>query len=302
MNASLIDLRHLRYFIAVAEELHFGKAASRLRIAQPPLSQQIRALERRLGLMLFARTSRKVALTEPGRLFLEQAYLVVGQAEKASATMEAVKRGDAGRLSVGVIPSAIYYLMPAILREFRAQRPGVEVRCFEMNTSEQTQALIDGRIQVGFGRQPVHAKELASEVLYRERFVAVLPAEDPRAHRPVIKLAELRADGFILIARETAPMIYDAVIASCTRAGFSPRLAQETTDIHMMLALTAAGIGVSLVPESMRSLPFPGLAYLPLGERDSEEIHVSLTWRKDQRSILVDPLLEIARRVAGAKT
>ena len=301
MNQGTLDLRQLRYFIAVAEELHFGRAAARLHLAQPPLSQQIRSLERRLGVTLFARTSRKVALTEHGRLFLEQAYLVMGQAEKASATMEAAKHGHAGRLSVGVIPSTIYYLMPAILREFRAQRPGVEIRCFEMNTSEQTQALIDGRIQLGFGRQPVHAKELASEVLYRERFVAVLPASDPRASGNRLRLSELSGDGFVMIARETAPLIYDAVIASCNRAGFSPRLAQETTDIHMMLALTAAGIGVALVPDSMRSLRFPGLAYLPLGERDSEEIHVSLAWRKEQRSTLVDSVLDIARRVASDK-
>ena len=136
-----MELRHLRYFVTVAEELHFGRAAVRLNLAQPPLSQQIRVLEGELGLTLFTRTSRKVQLTEPGRLFLAEARLVLAQAEKAQRTVQAAGRGEVGRITIAFSVSAVYSLVPAILREFNRSRPNVELRCVEMNSDQQTQAL-----------------------------------------------------------------------------------------------------------------------------------------------------------------
>lgn len=297
-----MDLRRVRYFIAVAEELHFGRAAQRLHLAQPPLSQQIRHLEEELGLRLFERTSRKVSLTEAGRVFLEQAYLVVNQADKASATMQAVRRGDAGRLTIGVIASALYSIIPAILREFHQARPGVEIRCYEMNSSEQLQALLERRIQLGFARHQLISPLLRNEVLLKERLVLALPSTDPRAHRGPISLRQFSQDGFLMFTRDRVPVVYDAAIASCKKVGFSPILAQEAHDIHMMLALTAAGVGVCLVPESFVNLSFPGIAYQLLSKAESEELSVSLVWRKDDHSILVDAALELARRVASQKT
>jgi DNA-binding transcriptional LysR family regulator len=297
-----MELRHLRYFIAVAEELHFGRAALRLHLAQPPLSQQIKGLERELGVTLFTRTSRVVTLTEAGRMFLDQAYLVVGQAEKATATMHAVRRGHAGRLSIGVIPSTLYSFIPAILREFHIKRPDVELRCYDMNTGEQLEALLDRRIQLGFFRQIAVPPEICTELLFCESLILAVPITDPRAAQRQARLEDFAEDEFVMFPRDRVPVIYDAVIASCKRAGFSPSVAQETAEVHMMLALTAAGVGICLVPESIRNLPFPGIAYLPLGDQQSEQLEVSLAWRVDDDSTLLRAALEVARAVSRVKT
>jgi DNA-binding transcriptional LysR family regulator len=216
--------------------------------------------------------------------------------------MHAVKRGDAGRLSIGVIPSTVYSFIPSIIREFHVRHPKVELRCYDMNTDEQMEALLERRIQLGFFRQAVVPPEIKTELLFREPLILALPSTDPRSRQEYACLANFAGDGFVMFPRDRVPVIYDAVLLSCKRAGFSPQLAQESSEVHMMLALTAAGVGLSLVPESIRSLPFPGVTYLPLAPRESELLEVSLAWRRDDASTTLQAALEIARSLSGRKT
>jgi DNA-binding transcriptional LysR family regulator len=296
-----MELRHLKYFVAVAEELHFGRAARRLNLAQPPLSRQIRGLEEELGVQLFVRTSRKVELTDPGRLLLEQARLVLAQSDKAHHTMRAAHRGEAGRITIGFTTSAVYSLVPAILREFNRSRPGVEIRCLEMNPDEQESALRASRIQAGFTRTPLSEAGLQTELLGREGFVLALPADHARAGRARLRLRDFSAEGFILFSRHQGSAIYDAIIASCQRAGFSPRIAQEGGGVQTILALVAAGLGVAMVPASLRHLQRPGVVYRELPASDTQEVSLSLVWRKDDRSPVVESLVKIAREAVRAE-
>ena len=297
-----MELRHLRYFVAVAEELHFGRAAKRLNLAQPPLSQQIRSLESELGGALFLRTSRKVELTEAGRILLVQARLVLGQAETATQTMRAAHRGEAGRVTIGFTTSAVYSLVPAILREFNRSRPKVEIRCMEMQPEQQKSALLERQIQMSFTRTPLVAPELQSMQLDRERFVVALPADHPRVGQARLRLRDLAAEGFIIFSRHQGTAIYDAIIASCQRAGFSPRMAQEGGGVQTILALVAAGLGVALVPASLRYLQRPGVVYRELPMSDTQEIGLMHVWRKDDRSPVVESLYTIARDAAKAQS
>ena len=297
-----MELRHLRYFVAVAEELHFGRAARRLNLAQPPLSQQIRSLESTLGMVLLLRTSRKVELTEAGRLFLEQARLVLAQAAKARQTMQDVHRGEAGRISIGYVTSAVYTLVPAILREFNRGRPKVEIQCFEMNTVEQQLALDARQIQVGFNRAPLNDPTLHVETLTKEHFMIALPSHHARVKQAKLRLRDFAGEGFIMFGRGQGTAIYDGIIASCQRAGFSPRLAQEASGIQTVLALVAAGLGVALVPASLQHLKRPGVIYRELPLVDTQEVELALVWRRDDRSTAVAAFVEIARSVARAAT
>jgi DNA-binding transcriptional LysR family regulator len=294
-----MELRHLRYFVAVAEELHFGRAARRLNLAQPPLSQQIRTLEEELGVRLFLRTSRKVELTEAGRLFLEQAGLVLASADKARHTMRAAHRGEAGRITIGFVTSAVYTFVPTILREFNRGRPNVEIRCFEMNSNEQKAALQERRIEVGFNRTLLNDPTLHAEILARERFVLALPADHPRAGDRKLRLRQFADDGFIQFSRAQGNVIYDGAIASCQRAGFSPRIAQESSGVQTTLALVAAGLGVAMVPASLQQLKRPGVVYRELPPGDTQELELALVWRKDGTSPLIETFVKIAREVAG---
>jgi DNA-binding transcriptional LysR family regulator len=296
-----MELRHLRYFVAVAEELHFGRAARRLNLAQPPLSQQIRSLESELGLALFHRTSRKVELTEAGNLLLAQARLVLMQAETATQTMRAAHRGEAGRLTIGFTTSAVYSLVPAILREFNRSRPHVEIRCLEMNPEQQLSALQERQIQVSFTRTPLGDAGLQTELLDREGFVMALPVDHPRAGQVRLRLRDFSGEGFILFSRHQGSAIYDAIIASCQKAGFSPRIAQEGGGVQTILALVAAGLGVAMVPASLRHLQRPGVVYRELPASDTQEVGLMLVWRKDDRSPVVESLVKIAREVARAQ-
>ena len=295
-----MELRHLRYFVAVAEELHFGKAARRLNLAQPPLSQQIRALESELGLPLFVRSSRKVALTEAGHLFLQQSRLVLAQAEQAQHTMRAMHRGEAGRLTIGFVSSAVYSLVPAILHEFNRRRPNVEIRCLEMTSTQQQVAFHERQIQIGFTRNPADGPHLQRETLTKEAFVLALPTSHPRAAQTRLRLKDFANEGFILFSRLHGSAIYDGIIASCQRAGFSPRISQEGGGVQTILALVAAGLGVAMVPASLQNLRRPGVVYRTLPRADTQEVELALIWREDDCTPVIEAFLQIARETARA--
>jgi DNA-binding transcriptional LysR family regulator len=293
-----MELRHLRYFVAVAEELHFGRAARRLNIAASPLSQRIRECEEELGVPLFVRTSRKVALTEEGRLFLEHVRPALAQLEKAHEAIHAAHRGRAGRIAIAAVPAATYTLVPAILREFNRLRPAVDIRFLEMSSSQQRPALLERRIDVGFTRQAVADPALQAATLAKERLCLALPADHPRAHQENLRLGDLTTDGFILFARHMNPELHDWIIAACQDAGFSPRVAQEGNDAHTILALVAAGLGVAMVPASLKKLARPEVVYRDLPPEDTREIELSLIWRRRERSPLVELFVKTASAVA----
>jgi DNA-binding transcriptional LysR family regulator len=196
-----MELRHLRYFVTVAEELHFGRAAQRLQIAQPPLSQQIRQLEEELGVQLFHRTKRSVQLTEAGQLFLEEACQILTRAEQAIQIVQRADRGETGRLTLSFVGSATYSVLPVVLKVFRRRFPEVLLSLHEMTTTQQVQALHEDRIHLGFVRPPIYEQELMIESILKEPFVAVLPEFHRLANETQISLLTLANDPFILFPR-----------------------------------------------------------------------------------------------------
>lgn len=294
-----MELRHLRYFVAVAEELHFGRAAQRLNMAQPPLSQQIRSLETELGVQLFLRTSRTVSLTPEGRFFLEHAQTVIAHAHRAFESMQAAGRGEAGRLSIGFVTSSVYALVPSALREFHRRLPAVEIRCFEMLPQRQIEALKRREIDVGFSRSAPTDEVLAVETLSREPLVLAMPSEHPLAKERKLRLRALAAEPFILFPRSAGPAFYDAIMSTCRRAGFAPRLGQEPGEWQTVLALVAAGLGVALVPDSLKNWQRPGVVYRELLGQTAE-VELNLLWRKQGATPVIEKFLHVAREVARA--
>jgi DNA-binding transcriptional LysR family regulator len=294
-----MELRLLRYFVAVAEELHFTRAALRLHMAQPPLSQQIRRLEEELGVPLLVRTKRHVALTEPGRQFLVSAREVLAQVERAVGQVQHMGRGEAGRLAVGMVSSVAFgETLPAVLRAYRARYPLVSITLQEMGAGEQLAALQENRIQIGFLRPPVQASGLAMTSFMREPLVAVLPAEHPLAARKRIPLRSLAADPFIAVPRSQALGGLDLVLGACFRAGFSPNIAQEALELQSVIGFVAAGFGVSLVPAAARKLMHSGVAFVSLAPPE-EFIEISAVHLAENRSPLLAGFMAILRKAAG---
>lgn len=276
-----MELRHLRYFIAVAEELHFGRAAARLHITQPSLSVQIRDLERAVGAPLLARSGRRVQLTEAGRAFLAGARLAVAQVELAIQDARRAYRGEIGQLTLGFVGSAAYRVLPHLLRTFRATHPDVTLRLSAMTTKEQLAALSERRIDLGLLRLPVEDAGLAWHVVASEPLMAVLPAHHLLATLAQIPLGALASEPFILYPRADSPAIRDTIIALCHKAGFSPNIIQETGEMQTIVGLVAGGIGNALViaPEGYRGTG--DVVFKALAGDDIPTWDMALTWRSD---------------------
>ena len=281
-----MELRHLRYFTAVAEELHFGRAAARLHIAQSPLSQQIRRLEAEFGVALFERNRRSVRLTDAGRLLLELAEPLLGQADRLERTMHDAAAGDAGTLTVGFVGSASYRTLPAIVRAFSHTHPLVVVRLEELTTSPQVEALETGRIDVGLVRPPVGGDALEVIPLVEERLVVALPDSHPLAELEIVPVRALADEPFVSFPRRIGAGLYDDIVAVCAAAGFSPEVVQEANEMQTIVSLVSAGIGVALVPESMQNFTLPHLAMRPL-RGSSAILRLALAHRADSASPLV---------------
>lgn len=300
-----MELRHLRYFVAVAEELHFGRAAEKLHIAQPPLSQQIRKLEEELGIQLFLRTKRRVELTDAGRMFLEEARLTIAQAEQTVRVAGRVSRGLIGRLNVGFASVTLYGVLPKIVRTFRSQSPQVELIFQELYSPNQLQALLRREIHVGLLQPPVDDERLAFKVVAREPLVVVLPEDHHLSHLLEIPLRALTTEPFLLFPRNVRPQIYDQIINLCHDAEFSPNIVHETSPQQTIIGLVAAGIGVSLVPTSLENIRMPGVVYRPMS--DSQLLFETVVaWRRDDPSPVLQRFLEAAadvgRQQVGAAT
>ena len=294
-----IELRHLRYFTAVAEELHFGRAAERLGIAQPPLSQQIKGLEGLVGCLLFERRPQ-VRLTPAGEALLEVARRTLAQVEEGLELTRRAGRGETGMITVGFAASILTTALPEILRTYREQYPGVELRLRELSSAAQAAALADGSIDVGFVREAVvQGSELICEPILREEFVVVLPPAHPLAEREQLPLIDIAEEPFVHFPRAVAPALFDQIADACGRAGFRPRVVQEAQEWLTILGLVEAGLGVSLVPASFRRLRWGGVQYRPLGP-PREFTGVFVCRRNAPVAPAVVPLIGIARSVAPA--
>ncbi len=254
-----MELRHLRYFVTLAEELHFGRAAERLFIAQPPLSQQIQQLERELGVALFQRTSRRVQITPAGEAFLPEARLVLAGLETAAQAARRAARGDTGWLGIGFAASATYDLLPAVLHDFREAFPDVDLSLAELNAAEQLAALRERVIHVGLARPPVEDAEVVVNAVLREPFLVALPESHPRAGETELPLADLAKEAFVSFPERPTPSYAETVRRACEEAGFTPQVAQEVREMQTAISLVAAGLGIALLPASVALLPRPGL-------------------------------------------
>ena len=295
-----MELRHLRYFTAVAEELHFGRAAARLHIAQPPLSQQIRRLEEELGVLLFNRTKRRVELTPAGRAFLPEVQRVFAQAERAVRTAQRTSRGEIGRLAIGFVASADLDILPRVLRAWRARFPHVEIELHGMLPGQQVDALHEGRIQVGFVRLPLEDSALIVEPIQREPLLAVLPARHRLAQRARVRVSDLGDDPVILFPRRMAPGYYDLFISTFRRAGCTPRVVHEVVTIQTIIGLVAAGLGVTLMPATIRNLRRDGVVYRPLAP-PVPHAEMALAYVRDHSSAVLPAFLRTVRDVVRGR-
>jgi DNA-binding transcriptional LysR family regulator len=292
-----MELRHLRYFLAVAEELHFGRAAARLHISQPPLSQQIRRLEKELQAPLFNRTKRHVELTNAGRVFLAEARSLIAQAEQAAGNAQRASRGEIGQLLIGCDLWVDFLNGARIIRLFARRHPDVEVELRDLTATEQISALEGGRIHVGILRPPVPSKALQSERLFSENLVVAFP----RGHRfrkiARVSWAVLGAEPYVLFSRRRAPA-FDALVArACHDAGVTLKVKYEVDHPQTILAVVEAGLGISLVPASLGMLRRPGIAYRRLSPA-GPALETVIAWRRDSELPLVQAFLKVAREVA----
>jgi DNA-binding transcriptional LysR family regulator len=296
-----MELYSLRYFVAVAEELHFGRAARRLGMAQPPLSRQIRALEAELGARLLERTKRHVALTPAGEVLLEEARRLLAQAERVVEAVHRAARGQTGRLAVGFVGTATYGLLPEILRRFHRRFPEVALTLVEMGSPMQLAALGERRIDVGFLRPAALDATLAGRVVQREPLLVALPAGHRLAKAEGITLSDLASEPFVMFPREPRPSYGELLIGYCVAAGFSPRIAQETNEMQTALSLVAAGIGVTLVPASVRSVRRANVVYKPLGEH-GPVTELTVVHRQEDDSAALGAFLGVTEEVVQGKS
>jgi DNA-binding transcriptional LysR family regulator len=260
-----VELRHLRYFRAVGEELHFGRAADRLHIAQPPLSQQIRQLEREIGVALLTRTTRSVELTPAGRAYLQRAVEILDAVDEAGSQARRIAAGVEGRLAIGCVGSATYSLLPQLVRALGESLPGVEVSVRgEMLVPTQIDALLSGDIDLALLRPPVNQDRIVAETVRRDRLLAALPADHHLAGRAEVTPGDLRDEAFVVHAGHGRSVMSNVVAAACADAGFVPRIRQEVSETSTLVTLVAAGLGVAIVPDPTAALDIAGVRYVPL--------------------------------------
>ncbi|MEV0188081.1 LysR family transcriptional regulator [Kitasatospora purpeofusca] len=295
MDRPELPLAQLHAFTVLAEELHFGRAAARLGIAQPPLSQQIARLEAKVGHPLFVRAPGRVALSPAGRELLPSAQrALVGLADGLAAA-RAVGSGRAGQLRIGFSASLALTVLPGLLRTFRERFPAVELDIREMTTAPQLAALHEEAVDVGLLREPPPAGEegaLGFRTVLTEPFVAVLPSDHPLAARRTVAVGALAEEPFVLLPRSVGPGLYDRITGVCGSVGFAPRIVQHAVEWQTVCALVGAGLGVSLAPASIRRIRLRGVAFRAV-EPGTARTRVAVAWRRDDPDPLVARLLEV---------
>jgi len=287
-----MELRHLRYFIALAEELHFGRAAQRLHIQQPPLSRQIQLLEAELGFPLFERSRRHVELTPAGQALLGRAHQVFAALEVAIHDARSASEGESGRLIVGYPSSLAYSGLTELLRAFRTRFPAVELSLRELSPGEQIDALKAGGLDVGFVRSSVDDPALGAELVRRESLMVVLPDDHRLAAQRTIPLAALKHEPFVMFPRARGPAFFDQLMGLCHAAGFTPQIEQQAPQLDI-ISMVAAGFGVSIMPSSMRNFRRPGLSFRAIV--GAPKVELSIVWRHQNLSPALHKFLDLVR-------
>ncbi len=282
-----MELRQLRQFLAVAEELHFGRAAERLHMSQPPLSQSIRRLEEELGVALFARTSRSVELTSFGRHLLCEAREIVGRADETVRTLELMSRGERGVLRVGLVGPALEGPLPCRIRRFSQSHPEVCVQLEQLNSYEQLDMLRAGILDLGFVRLFKKPTEgLTVRPFFKEPYDLALPLGHPLAEREVVRLTDLEGEAMLIFQRRANPALYDAILAAFSEAGVCPDLVHVSLVKHTTTALVAAGMGVTLMPRGMVNVPRQGVVFRPIEGR-LPPVEFSIAWAEGRETPLM---------------
>ncbi|MHB1683447.1 MAG: LysR family transcriptional regulator [Bacilli bacterium] len=291
----MTELRRLEYFVAVAQELHFGRAAARLQMTQPPLSQQIQLLEEELGVRLLERTKRRVQLTMPGEVYLREILPVLAGIQTAAEAAQRAQKGEVGRLTVGFVGSATYDILPALIREYRSRFPGVSVSLQELSTPSQEAALRKGSIDLGLVRPPVSDDTLAVHVIQESPCVLALPAFHELLAREQIRLQDLAKSPFVLLSRQTWAGLYDEILGLCHQVGFNPLIRQEAFEFQTVIGLVAAGLGVAVVPPSAQNLHTRDVVYRQVAGL-MPSAAMGIAWRRDDASPLVREFIDLAKQ------
>jgi len=289
-----MELRHLTAFLAVAEELHFGRAARRLHIAQPPLSYQIRQLEKELGVQLFERSTRRVRLTSSGQAFLGPARRVLDELGSATLAARAGGQGLYGRVTIGFAGASSHDALPRLTREIHDRYPGIElILQGQTYANVAIQRVADGTLDVGFVRLPCSARGVRTRIIADECLVCALPDNHRLAPRNAISLGDLADESFVTFPRSSGSSLLDATVQACQTAGFTPSIVQAAPDSYTILALVAAGVGVTLTLSSCQHIRLDGLVYRPLIGPELS-MRAALAWRPDNPSAAVQTVLAVA--------
>ncbi|MGF1485850.1 MAG: LysR family transcriptional regulator [Prochloraceae cyanobacterium] len=293
-----MELRHLRYFVAVAEELHFGRAAKKLHICQQPLSQQIRNLEKELNVRLFDRTKRSVRLTSAGAVFLEEAKKTLKQAQQAVESAQKANLGQTGSLSIGFTTVALTSVIPKILPKFRRSYPEVSLTLHELENENLVEALLSDRIDVAFLHPPVNKKNIFLKTIYSQNYSIVLPEKHPLASPSPepISLKALAEEPFISFDRNSKAPFYHLPIATCQQAGFSPKIVQEADTLQTQIALVAMGMGITFLPESLKFLSRSGVVYRKAIE-PTPEIQIAIATRYVDPQTVLNSFVKLVKQV-----
>ncbi len=289
----MIEIRHLKYFIAVAKELSIGRAAVALNISQPPLTRQIQQLEEDLGAKLFVRSVKGVELTEAGKTLYAEAINILSLVDLASERTRRAAQGLMGRLDVGIFGSGMYDIIPRVLRKFRFAFPEIKIVLHPMTKGEQVEALRQRRINIGFNRLVPKYPDIASRVVMWERLSIVVPATTPLASRAEISIAELGDQPFVLFPKVARPNFNDFVTSLCQRHGFVPHIAQEVGDAATGVALVASGFGVCIIPESVKYFRADGAVYVPMKESPPTMLDVTCLYSLEDRSPVLAKFLSV---------
>ncbi len=276
-----VELKQLRIFLAVAEELHFGHAAKGLNMTQPALSAQVRGLEARLGVKLFERTTRSVNLTRAGEVFLPEARATVAQAEAAMAAARAIGGGGGDLLKIGGVDSATAGVLPTVIRAFRRRHVHIEVKVFEMLSAPALHGLSNRSLDIGFMRIPPKDEVFAHRFVFSEPFVVALPSDHPAARSPAIALETVAAEPLVIPARSHRPILFDVIHAHFADAGLTPHILQEANERHMIIAMVAAGLGISLVPQWVSQFRRDDVVFRPL-EGGGPMVDLYVAWRRGE--------------------
>ena len=261
-----MEFRHLRYFLALADELHFGRAAQRLAITQPPLSLNIQQLEASVGARLFDRDSKGVRLTAAGVAFQEAARALLARADEARQLAREIEAGAVGRLRVGFVGSVLFRGLPQWLARFQAEHPRIEVRLSELNSQEQVDALVRDELDLGFVHTPQVPPELQVQLLHEDAFLCCLPADHALARRRKVALADLRDEPFVMFSRRASPDYFARIMAMCGSLGFQPRVRHEVRHWLSVVSVVAQGMGVAVVPAPLQRSRMAGAVFRPLAD------------------------------------